>query len=53
MAKNQWVSAENEIGYDGPDSPDGGSWLYFGKDGKIDCQMDEQSTENLLFDEDG
>lgn len=35
MAKNQWVSAENEISYDSPDSPDGGSWLYFGKDGKI------------------
>ena len=35
MAKNQWVSAENEIGYDSPDSPDGGSWLYFGKNGKI------------------
>ena len=27
MAKNQWVSAENEISYDSPESPDGGSWL--------------------------
>lgn len=54
MAKNQWVSAENEIGYDSPDSPDGGSWLYFGKDGKIViAKWMNIGGKNYYFDEDG
>ena len=54
MAKNQWVSAENEIGYDSPDSPDNGSWLYFGKDGKIvTSKWMNIVGKNYYFDEDG
>ena len=54
MAKNQWVSAENEIGYDSPDSPDGGSWLYFGKDGKIvTAKWMSIDGKTYYFDEDG
>ena len=54
MAKNQWVSAENEIGYDSPDSPDGGSWLYFGKDGKIvTAKWMSINGKTYYFDEDG
>ena len=34
MAKNQWVSAENEIGYDSPDSPDG-----FSDSGKLESGL--------------
>ena len=54
MAKNQWVSAENEISYDSPDSPDGGSWLYFGKDGKIvTAKWMSINGKTYYFDEDG
>ena len=54
MAKNQWVSAENEISYGSPDSPDGGSWLYFGKDGKIvTAKWMSINGKTYYFDEDG
>ena len=43
MAKNQWVSAENEIGYDSPlDSPDGGLGSILAKTARLlTAKMDE------------
>lgn len=54
MVKNQWVSADDEEEYDSPDSPAGGNWLYFNKDGKlVTSKWMTINGKTYYFDDDG
>lgn len=54
MVKNQWIAADSDEEYDSPDSPVGGSWSYFGKDGKaVSSKWMTIDKKTYYFDEEG